>query len=61
MQATSLPRERVREFQNEAQRYIQQTPATGPITPDPAPVPRGAVDSLGSGELRLQLAALNVV
>ena len=40
-QATSLPRERVKEFQNEAQRYApgQQIPAQ----------PSRAVDSLGSG------------
>ncbi|KAK9809717.1 hypothetical protein WJX73_009189 [Symbiochloris irregularis] len=48
-QATSLPRERVRDFQHEAQRYMQ---ANAPTDGHGAPLSQGttqAVDSLGSG------------
>lgn len=48
MQATSLPRERVRDFQHEAQRYMA---AHGPQPDSRPPTNYGtqAVDSLGSG------------
>ena len=56
MQATSLPRERVKDFQNEAQRYMPG----GGVPAAPQPVwdrsgARAAVENIGSGVSKMSV------
>jgi len=58
--ATSLPRERVKEFQNEAQRYMGQPPRGGeaPQVWDRTGA-RAAVDNIGSGVSKMSVVEGN--
>jgi hypothetical protein len=60
-QATSLPRERVKDFQNEAQRYMPA--AAGALPPQQQPQQvwdrsgaRAAVENIGSGVSKMSVA-----